>query len=341
MSELEKWEQTLQELSEETGDEDAARIAAEEAFEKRLEKAIDKRIRKICLKTIAVVLVVLAVVFLGISPLMNLVCPNPEKLPGSGQPLTAYLQAYYDAVQPFTEIVVSQNVEKNGFGRYTVQFQCLDHTEGVIVGRFNAEAEYAYGTYRITQAPDDVIASIDSLRMNRFGVDENFDKQTVIEKLQGLPTSSRISMSVGVAEPVSLASLRQTDLDLDWIQIDADSDWCGGVRLFSSVSINGDDWRQDMDDAQLRQTYLNSLELLMSEPRMLSKLSFSMPAPDGRGGYVMPGGTCVQENYEAVSAQEGPLMTQYFSFSGKRDEVIAYLSQADLRGAHIEKVKLI
>ena len=102
MSELEKWEQTLKELREETGDEDAARAAAEEAFEKRLEKAIDKRIRKICLKTIAVVLVVLAVVFLGISPLMYLICPSPRHPSRSSDlSLDAYLSAYYETVRPY------------------------------------------------------------------------------------------------------------------------------------------------------------------------------------------------------------------------------------------------
>ena len=341
MKEMEHWEETLEALRTEMP-EGGADTASEAAFEKRLEKAIDRRIRKICLKTIAVVLVVLAVVFLGISPLMNLLCPDPEKLPGSGRPLTAYLQAYYDTVQPFTEIVVSsQSVEKNGFGRYTVQFQSLDHTGGAVVVRPNAAAEYAYGAYRITREPDDAIAPLTSLLVNRFGTDAAFDKQAAIERLQELPASSRISLSATAAEPVSLASLRQTPLALEWMQIEADSEWCGGIRLYSMVVREDGDWRQEMDDEELRQAYLGNLELLLSEPKLLSGLSFSMPAPDGVGGYVMTGETCVRENYEVVSAQEGPLMTRCFSFSGQRDEVLAYLEQADLQGVHIEEVELI
>ena len=138
-----------------------------------------------------------------------------------------------------------------------------------------------------------------------------------------------------------MASLRQTPLALEWMQIEADSEWCGGIRLYSMVVREDGDWRQEMDDEELRQAYLGNLELLLSEPKLLSGLSFSMPAPDGVGGYVMTGETCVRENYEAVSAQEGPLMTRCFSFSGQRDEVLAYLEQADLQGVHIEEVELI
>ena len=145
MSELEKWEQTLKELREETGDEDAARAAAEEAFEKRLEKAIDKRIRKICLKTIAVVLVVLAVVFLGISPLMYLICPSPRHPSRSSDlSLDAYLSAYYETVRPYAEVVpvatrtggdedaarriYKSCVDYRGFGCYTMKLDVVDRS---------------------------------------------------------------------------------------------------------------------------------------------------------------------------------------------------------------------
>ena len=51
--------------------------------------------------------------------------------------------------------------------------------------------------------------------------------------------------------------------------------------------------------------------------------------------------TCLGQLAWKLSAQEGPLMTRCFSFSGQRDEVLAYLEQADLQGVHIEKVELI
>ena len=49
----------------------------------------------------------------------------------------------------------------------------------------------------------------------------------------------------------------------------------------------------------------------------------------------------VQEAYDAVAAQDGPLMTRQYSFFGKRDAVAAYLERTELVGVHIETAVLI
>ena len=156
MKKLEPWEQALQELglpeAEESADE---REKREAEFAKALEKTIDRRIRRICLKTVAVLAAAAAVIFLGISPLMNALCPTPEHLRGSGVSLTNYLRTYYETVQPYTEILeMPVEVQRKGFGRYTVQFQCVDPRSGdLVVGESNARLDFAYGNYRITDGP--------------------------------------------------------------------------------------------------------------------------------------------------------------------------------------------
>ena len=106
MSEREAWEKELEALGRDSAAENAELVenaapsvetgaeehfaedaeertrAAERDFERRLEKAIDRRIRSICLKTIAVVAAVCAVVFLVVSPVVGLFFPSPQHVGG-------------------------------------------------------------------------------------------------------------------------------------------------------------------------------------------------------------------------------------------------------------------
>lgn len=336
MSELEKWERELQDVQMPEGSDTQDRTQAEKDFEKALEKAIDRRIRKICLKTIAIVAVLAVVIFLGINPLMNVLCPSPEHMRGSGVSLTTYLRAYYETVQPYTEIVERPiSIEKQGFGRYLVHFQSIDPTGHVIVGKGNATAEFAYGNYRITDGPEELTV----MRMNRFGRSDNWE--TVQSQLQELPQSSKIYLSVTGAEPVEVQTLRQEAVSVSWAEIDCDTTWRGGLSLNFCTSETGKDWRDKMDDAQLRQQYLDNLTLLMAEPRLVADMTFCVPAEDNLGGSILYGSEVLRENYDAVSAQEGPLMTRRYCIYGNRDDVLNYLEKTELVGITVDEVKLI
>lgn len=337
MSEFEKWEQELQDVEPPKAEEAQVQAQAEKDFEAALQKAIDRRIRKICLKTIAIVAAVAVVVFLGVNPLMNLICPSPEELRGSGVSLTKYLRTYYETVQPYTEILEDPiSIESRGFGRYTVHFQCLDHTGDIIVGRSNAAAEFAYGNYWITDGPGELT----TLSLNRFSVEDR--QETVMAQLRELPRSSKIYLSVTAAEPVEVQALRRETVSVNWVEIDADSTWRGGLSLGFRTSASGEDWRDQMDDAQLKQQYLENLSLLMAEPRLVAKMNFCVPAEDSLGGSILyDGRTVLQENYDAVAAQEGTLMTRRYSIYGSRDDILSYLEKTELKGINIEEVTLI
>lgn len=343
MKKLEPWEQALQELglpeAEESSDE---REKREAEFAKALEKTIDRRIRRICLKTVAVLAAAAAVIFLGISPLMNALCPTPEHLRGSGVSLTNYLRTYYETVQPYTEILeMPVEVHRKGFGRYTVQFQCVDPRSGdLVVGESNARLDFAYGNYRITDGPRE----LRTVLLNRFGTEG--DPAEAVEQaaaqLRALPPSAYIYLAVQTKEPVAVAQLRQEDLSVDWVEIDSDSQWKGGLLLQQCTSVSGEDWRQDMDEEQLRRQYLENLELLMAEPRLVADLPFSVPAENGLGGSVLCDGMAVlRETYDAAAAAEGPLMTRRFCISGQRDQILRYLEKTELTGLRTEEVKLM
>ncbi len=341
MKKLEPWEQALQELGLPEAEESAAEREKREAeFAKALEKTIDRRIRRICLKTVAVMAAVAAVIFLGISPLMNVLCPAPEHLRGSGVSLTNYLRTYYETVQPYTEILeMPVAVHRKGFGRYTVEFQCLDLRNDLVVGESNAALDFAYGNYRITDGPREVRTIV----LNRFGTegDPAAEVKRVMEQLRALPPSACVYLSVQTKEPVAVAQLRQEDLFVDWVEIDSDSQWKGGLILNQCTSVSGEDWRQDMDEEQLRRQYLENLELLMAEPRLVADLTFSVPAENNLGGAILCDGKRVlQETYDAVAAAEGPLMTRRFCISGHRDQILRYLEKTELTGLCTEEVTL-
>lgn len=364
MSELEKWEQTLQELGEETGDEDAERAAAEEAFEKRLEKAIDKRIRKICLKTIAVVLVVLAVVFLGISPLMYLICPSPRHPSRSSDlSLDQYLSAYYETMRPYAEVVSVATragddkaaarqmyrscVDYRGFGRYTMELDVVDRSvDGwAHIGVGNVKVEYNWGQYRVADDPGRNL--MEGLIM--FGYTRT--REEVCEILEGMPSSSAVYLNIRAGSPTTLEEIRKSGVTPLWMEVYNDtSTWRGGLNVFSSASATGGDWRQNMDDAQLRQVYLDNLDTILSMPRMLAQMQMSQEVEDdtmeGYSGGIMVLGDLsskqeyIQEARDAVAAQEGPLMTERYCICGSRDAVLEFLKTADVRWAGIQNMYL-
>lgn len=342
MKMAENWEQELQALS--ALEEDAAaQAAAEQEFERKLQKAIDRRIRKICVKTTAVVLSVLVVVFLGISPLMNALCENPEKLRNSGVSLTHYLRTYYESVQPYTEIIAGagiESVEKRGFGRYTVRFEVVDQIGGATIGPTNAALDFAYGAYRITDEPDDMKGKLSTMLMNRF-YSGNYVEAEVLQNFHDLPASSTIYLSVAVKEAIPLQTLREeTAICASWAQIESDSVWQGGLLLrVSSAQETG--WRQDKTEAELRQIYLDNLRCLLAEPGLLADMQFYVPSEDHYGGSILSSGQeVVQETCDAVAAQTEPLMTRRFCISGGRDEIIDFLANMEVTSVLVDEITL-
>lgn len=345
MKKVENWEQELEELSAPMQEGDAAaQEAAEREFERKLQKAIDRRIRKICVKTTAVVLAALMVVFLGISPLMNALCESPEKLRQSGVSLTHYLRSYYESVQPYTEIIGgmgTESVEKRGFGRYTVRFDVIDQIGGVVIGRGNAAAEFAYGTYRIIDEPEDTEGKLSTVLMNRFYCGDYVEEE-VLQNFRDLPASSVIYLSIALKDPIPVQTLRENAaITASWAQIESDSEWQGGLLLRVSAAKESDAWRQEMGEEELRQAYLENLQCLLAEPGLLADMQFYVPSEDNYGGSILyQGQQVVQETYDAVAAQTGPMMTRYFCISGGRDEIVDFLTDMDVTSVCVDEITL-
>lgn len=389
MSERESWEKELEALGRDSAAEGAEPVetaagetetgaeqsfaeeaeerarAAERDFERRLEKAIDRRIRNICLKTFAVAAAVCMVVFLIVSPAVGVFFPTPQHVGGMGSAsLEEYLGAYYETTRPYVELVPANDQQRRtwtqnrGFGCYTVGLNVLDGKQyWARTGESNVQVTLDRGRFAVKNDPERVLVR----DWNAFNYRDSVEG--VRADLEGLPRTSYGYISVRANAPVSIETLRESGLDVNWIEVYSDVEsvadqafrWRGGLNTRTRTSENGDDWRQDMSSDELRQRYLNNLETLLSAPRLLRQLSFDVETdgvPDDlsldggvfSGGWYAFSGDAVKEairaNCDAVAAQTGPLLTERYCVSGSRDALLAYLDTADIRCVGIDNVHI-
>ena len=389
MSERESWEKELEALGRDSAAEGAQPVeiaagetetgaeqsfaeeaeerarAAERDFERRLEKAIDRRIRNICLKTFAVAAAVCMVVFLIVSPAVGVFFPTPQHVGGMGSAsLEEYLGAYYETTRPYVELVPANDQQRRawtqnrGFGCYTVGLNVLDGKQyWARTGESNVQVTLDRGRFAVKNDPERVLVR----GWNAFNYRDSVEG--VRADLEGLPRTSYGYISVRANAPVSIETLRESGLDVNWIEVYSDVEsvadqafrWRGGLNTRTRTSENGDDWRQDMSSDELRQRYLNNLETLLSAPRLLRQLSFDVETdgvPDdlsldggvSSGGWYAFSGDAVKEairaNCDAVAAQTGPLLTERYCVSGSRDALPAYLDTADIRCVGIDNVHI-
>ena len=389
MSERESWEKELEALGRDSAAEGAEPVetaagetetgaeqsfaeeaeerarAAERDFERRLEKAIDRRIRNICLKTFAVAAAVCMVVFLIVSPAVGVFFPTPQHVGGMGSAsLEEYLGAYYETTRPYVELVPANDQQRRtwtqnrGFGCYTVGLNVLDGKQyWARTGESNVQVTLDRGRFAVKNDPERVLVR----DWNAFNYRDSVEG--VRADLEGLPRTSYGYISVRANAPVSIETLRESGLDVNWIEVYSDVEsvadqafrWRGGLNTRTRTSENGDDWRQDMSSDELRQRYLNNLETLLSAPRLLRQLSFDVETdgvPDDlsldggvfSGGWYAFSGDAVKEairaNCDAVAAQTGPPLTERYCVSGSRDALLAYLDTADIRCVGIDNVHI-
>ena len=80
------------------------------------------------LKVVLAVLLIVAMIFLGLNPLMNLCSTNPikadEEKDGHASQLFQTLSAYVETIYPQTRLYSIGEIEKKGFGKYEIPL-CL------------------------------------------------------------------------------------------------------------------------------------------------------------------------------------------------------------------------
>ena len=176
----------------------------QENFEKKIDKYIKKKIQKITVRTVLSLLLVIAVLFLLISPVMNAIYFNPEKLQKDGTLLSVF-RDYCEVSRPQKE-VISIDVKSKGFSRYKMSMEVHDHTAPLIVGRENVWVDVFAGKYQDWQ--DSEMMLTPQLGMFDHPVTQE-EIDSMIGDFKKLPESAKISLAIWDKEVRDVEELRK------------------------------------------------------------------------------------------------------------------------------------
>lgn len=324
----------MQEWNEETLDQELNSLVNEMPeygdLEKKIIQAINKRIRNCVIRTLVAVFAVIAMLFLIVSPLMNLLFLNPHQLNrGNNQEMLGVLRDYWETTQPYTE-VISLDVEKKGFARYELELQVANTTEKLILGTANVWCDIICGKYKNIRDSDRVM----TYELGRFDC-EWASQDEFVSTIKKLPESARIYLSVSDTTTKTLQDLRNLGVNVGWIQVHQPNvEFQGGLSLSPCVLYRDSDSRAEMTEPQLIQTYLSHLENLLEHQEVWSQFGLSV------GNKIFgDAGKALTETYEDAKTLSA-LTSENYCVYGHRDDILRFLESNSLDSIMIEHVAL-
>mgnify|MGYP004663785315 CR=1 FL=1 len=251
------------------------KLEAEADLDRLIEKRVKQMMTRISLQVVCVALLVLALVFLGVNPLVNLCNVNParanEAEEGRASELLQTLSAYVETVYPQTRLHTIGEIEKAGFGKYEIPLCVSTRTQRTYVGKMNVILEMTRGKLEVKSDADGALThimhtTVSSAKLEGIG-DFAAYNEAQIEDLAELPKSARVLLNVRLHEAKALEeilALRRDTIEPVWAQMDTESEgFMGGISLESAVLLYDDEpEREQMNAAQLRERYLKNLTLL-------------------------------------------------------------------------------
>lgn len=302
-----------------------------EALEKKIECKIKKTIQRIAFQTILIVAGSMLALFLIISPIMNALYTNPEKLNQEpDRTMLMILRTYWETTEPYME-PVSLEVKKTGFAKYDLEMQIINHQGAVNIGEKNVWMEMVRGTYknwRNTGAPMNSMGRFDK---NSFG-----GKEKYLTELKELPQSAVIYVSIGEKSPRALEEFKKENVLLEWIEVyQPNVDFQGGLNMNLAACFQETDIRQNMTTEELKAVYLSNLENLIKYPELWKSLGLN----DSHKMFIGNEMTILKECYEDAKKLE-TLESKHYCISGKRDVIIEYLEKTEVETIFVDEIKL-
>lgn len=310
------------------------KLEPEADLDRLIEKRVKQMMTRISLKVVCVVLLVLALVFLGVNPLVNLYNVNParanEAEEGSTSELLQTLSAYVETVYPQTRLYMIGEIEKEGFGKYKIPLCVSTRTQRTYVGKMNVILEMTRGKLEVKSDADGALTHIGHTTVSnakREGIgDFAAYNEAKMQDLAELPKSARVLLNVRLREAKVLEeilALRRDTIEPVWAQMDTESEgFMGGISLESAVLLYDDEpEREQMNAAQLRERYLKNLTLLSEHHALWNGLGLSWDS-----SYVA-GETALSHIQSALTeAQKTEVFaTKNFYLYGSRDDIMDYM----------------
>lgn len=312
-------------------------------FDKKLEATINRKIRRIALKSAILVVAVAVILFLGISPVMNFCYTNAAKL-NKGQPskLLTVLRAYYETVNPYVEVGPVE-VEKNGFGTYTLNMNMVDRKEAAEVGVTNLTMKMKRGTLSV-QNDSGKFAQVTLGRFLVKGEDEPMtqgEKREIIEEIKKLPESANLYLSISdkkIQDVGNLMKRTNEDLSLEWVQAyQPECEFQGGVRLHSTFTGGtfGED-RSQMTGTELKNAYIENLKALQANEEAWKGLELY----SSNTVWAESAKEEVLQETIAAAEKSSEFKTQNYCISGTKEEILKFLESETYNKIQVDGVQV-
>ena len=315
---------------------------------KVIEQKINQRIRKIALKTVLCVLLVLALIFLGISPVMNTIYTDPVGLNSDVQvdedaqtykqsTLFNTLDAWIETQCPYCELDYV-DIEKEGFAKYTIKAHIFDRKDSIWVGAApNAVFRMARGKMSIEQDPTGML----SMRCNVLSKGREEDIKEDRDLIEGLPASTRVCAVIHTKSPMDIVELRDNtndDLYVDWVEVfNSGSDFKGGINMRHVLGTEPETKIRTMNSTELKEYYISRLQLLVDNQDIWGDLGISYS--EGNAMWISNTAEPILEAIDNLRSSDS-FETEYFCVSGTRDELLKYMDSHDFAGVKLISAEL-
>lgn len=284
-----------------------------------LEKLIRRRVRNICLKTLLAVVICAALIFGLINPLAKLTTFNPIPMEEDDGGFTQYLNAYFGTMQPYVRLT-GTDITDTGFGTYDVALYVVgpENLKVYVGGYTDVHLAIRQGEAEVTSDPTGKLTKY----LGRFDSDL-MDRADLLAELEKLPSSAYIRLSVGTDTPRTPEELRTLPAEVVWAQIyDPDMEYQGGVNLSPSLLFGNEVDPRELDGQEMAQYYADNLELLLTQPKLLTSLGIF-------SNFRVYYRTSVVEEALASAREMEDFRSQNFCVQGSRDEILALIDQVE------------
>ena len=295
-----------------------------------LERLIRRRVRRICLKTLSAV-VICAILIFGLShPLAKWTTFHPSSMEEDGQAFTNYLNAYLGTMQPYVR-VTGTSIEDTGFGTYDVSVYVVgsENLKVYIGGYTDVHLSVRQGKAEVTSDPTGKLTKY----LGRFDSDL-MPSGELLSELEKLPDSAYIRLSVGTHTPLTLDQLWELPAEVVWAQIyDPNVEYQGGVNLAVPLLFGGELNPRDLDGGALVQYYADTLELLLTQPTLLTSLGIFS---SDRIYYT----TDVVEEALTSAREMRDFTSQNYCVQGSKDEILDLIGQVEPTSLMVDHIFL-
>lgn len=346
---------------------------------KELEKAIDRRIMIAAGKVVAITLLVLALVFACISPVMNSIYANPldckaddvsvmnmagydvNELDISGHliselKLGAVLNAYYELNYPYVWVGMPPSVKKRGFSKYEISLNMIKDCGRRHIGIDNMQLEMYKGIMSVKSDPEgysdnmlrftDLAHTMDTQAEEDSWISLSRDRMAdAIKELKELPDSCYIYVSVQDSTPLpimDLVKMGSEDFQLYWAEVmpTIDTGRTGSPVFTGGISIEA------IRGFDAEGNYIDEVTEDILKEHYINNLKL---INDNKR--IIEGMQFVIDNISGSGEEwiDGAienaekmdvLMTEKYCVGGRKADVLKYLSSIDAYSIVVDNVKL-